>query len=63
MMHKQSMMTKIKEFLFGRLATPVCERPKAGHVTTCHGQFTTFGDWCKEFNVSMLHDRKSIHLN
>ena len=22
-----------------------------------------FTEWCKEFNVSMLHDRKEIHIN
>jgi len=62
MMQKQ-LITTIKEFLFGRTATPVCERPKAGYVTTCQAPFTNYGDWCKEFRVSMLHGKQATHLN
>ncbi len=54
------MITKIKEFLFGVQARG--EKPTVGHHTTCHGSFTTFGDWCQEFRVGMLYDRKQIHL-
>lgn len=57
------MLKFIKELLFGRRASPVCERPRAGYRTTHFGRVTNFGDWCKEFKVSMLHDRKSIHLD
>ena len=54
------MVTKIKEFLFGVAARG--EKPQVGFHTTCHGPFTTFGDWCKEFHVGMLYDRKSVHI-
>lgn len=57
------MLKFIKELLFGRRASPVCERPKAGYKTTQFGRVTNFGEWCKEFKVSMLHNRKSIHLD
>lgn len=57
------MLKFIKELLFGRRASPVCERPKAGFKTMQAGSYTNFGDWCKEFKVSMLHDRKNIHLD
>lgn len=57
------MLKFIKELLFGRRASPVCDRPKAGFKTMQAGSYTNFGDWCKEFKVSMLHDRKSIHLD
>ena len=57
-------MKWIKEFLFGRRADAVCQIKTGYH--TVHPKFTKpydFGDWCKEFNVSMLHDRKPIYLN
>ena len=63
MKQKQSILKTIKEFLFGRVATPVCPRPKAGYVTTCNGPYTNYGDWCKEFRVSMLHGKQAIYLN
>jgi hypothetical protein len=50
----------IKEFVFGIAARG--EKPIVGFKTTCHGPFTTFGEWCQEFRVGMLYDRKQIHL-
>jgi len=57
------MLKFIKELIFGRVAKPVCERPKPGSKTTYFGGYTTFDEWCKEFNVSMLYDRKTIYLD
>lgn len=57
------MLKLIKEFLFGKRAPPICERPKAGWKTTYYGGYSTYGEWCKEFRVSMLHNRQPLHLN
>lgn len=57
------MLKFIKELIFGRIAKPVCERPKPGFKTTYFGHCTNFGEWCEEFKVSMLHDRKSNCLD
>lgn len=54
-------MKQVIEFLFGVRAQG--EKPIIGSHTTCHGQFTTYGDWLQEFRVSMLYDRKALHLD
>lgn len=54
------MLTKIKELLFGVAARG--EKPVKGFHTTCNGPYTNFGDWCKEFRVGMLYDRKAVHI-
>jgi hypothetical protein len=54
------MLLKIKEFLFGVAARG--EKTKTGFHTTCNGCYTNFGDWCKEFRVGMLYDRKAVHI-
>jgi len=54
-------MKKITEFLFGVRA--IGEKPIIGSHTTCYGPLTTYGDWLKEFRVSMLYDRKALHLD
>ncbi len=53
----------IKERLFGKTADPVCARPKPGWKTNYHGGYTTFGDWCKQFNVSRLHKRDNVFFD
>lgn len=54
-------MKQIIEFLFGVAARG--EKPVIGYHTTCHGHYTTYGDWLKEFHVSMLYDRKTLHID
>lgn len=54
-------MKQIIEFLFGVRAQG--EKPKIGYRTTCHGPLITYGDWLKEFHVSMLYDRKTLHID
>lgn len=54
-------MKQIIEFLFGVAAR--CEKPVIGYHTTCQGPFTSYGDWLQEFRVSMLHDRKILHID
>jgi hypothetical protein len=54
-------MKKIIEFIFGVRA--VGEKPVIGSHTTCQGQFTSYGEWVKEYRVSMLYDRKMLHLD
>lgn len=57
------MLKFIKELLFGRRADPVCTIITTMHTVNPPTYCKDFGDWCKEFKVSMLHDRKAIHLN
>ena len=54
-------MKQIIEFLFGVRAEG--EKPVIGYHTTCQGPFTSYGEWVKEFRVSMLHDRKILHID
>ena len=54
-------MIYIKEFLFGRRAEAVCQI-KTGHRTVqpkLHSK--DFYEWCKEFRVGILSDRKPIN--
>jgi len=54
-------MKQVIEFLFGVAARG--EKPVVGYHTTCQGPFTSYGEWLKEFRVSMLYDRKMLHLD
>jgi hypothetical protein len=55
-------MKTIKEFLFGRRREPV-EPFYPGVKTTNINNRPSFQEWCKEFRVSMLYDRKLIEMN
>lgn len=55
------MIKIITEFFFGR-RTETKYDFKPGYTTTYHGGVTNFADWCKEFRVSMLADRKKVHF-
>ena len=57
------MLKFIKELLFGRKAKPVCKIKDGYHTIQPAVHAENFGDWCKEFKVSMLHGRKPLHLN
>ena len=57
----KTFMIYIKEFLFGRRAEAVCQI-KTGHRTVqpkLHSK--DFYEWCKEFRVGILSDRKPIN--
>jgi len=55
-------MKMIKQLLFGEPIKgeklPKVVPPKERPMNT-----KDFAQWCKEFNVSMLHDKKIIHIN
>jgi hypothetical protein len=55
-------MKYIKEFLFGRRREAV-EPFYPGVKTLDMSNRPSFQQWCKEFRVSMLYDRKLIEMN
>lgn len=57
------MLKFIKELLFGRRTKPVCTINTSLHTVQPTTHAENFGEWCKEFNVSMLHNRTPLHLN
>lgn len=57
----KKVLTVIKEFIFGVRCEPV-ESISTGFKTLKPKNQPNYQDWAKEFNVSMLHDRKIIHL-
>lgn len=52
----------IKEFIFGVRRSPV-DVMSTGFRTVIPKKQPTYQEWCKQFNVSMLHDKKRIYLN
>lgn len=57
------MITKlIKEILFGTRRQPV-DIISTGFHSLYPENPPSFEQWCKEFNVSMLHDRKVTYIN
>lgn len=55
------MITKlIKQLIFGKRCKPV-DVISTGLRTMSYNQ-PPFAEWCKDFNVSMLYDRKAIHI-
>lgn len=56
------LMTKIKELIFGVRREPV-DTISTGLRTIKPENQPSYEEWCKQFNVSMLHDRKAIYLN
>ncbi len=54
-------MHKIKILLFGKRREPV-DTISTGLRTLIPKDQPTYEEWCKEFRVSMLHDRKTVHL-
>ena len=54
-------MQFIKRLLFGVRREPV-ESMSTGLRTMHPKNQPTFERWCKDFNVSMLYDRKAIHI-
>lgn len=54
-------MQYIKTLIFGVRRKPVEQIATGFHSLPLENQ-PTFEEWCKEFNVSMLYDRKTIHI-
>lgn len=57
------MKQKILTLLFGKRAEKVCDIKPTLSTVYPKRHATDFGEWCKEFNVSMLYDRKPYYLN
>lgn len=55
-------MTLIKELLFGRAATPVCDI-KLGFTTTYPPNQPDEWTWKQEFRVGMMCGKKAIYLD
>jgi hypothetical protein len=55
-------MKFIKAFIFGVRREPV-DVMSTGFRTSHYNTPISFEEWCKEFNVSMLHDKKIVHFN
>lgn len=54
-------MQFIKQLIFGVRREPV-EQMTTGFNSSYPKNPPSYEEWCKEFRVSMLHDRKAIHL-
>lgn len=55
-------MELIKKLIFGPRREPV-DVISTGLRTIEPENQPSFEEWCKEFKVGMLHDRKTIHIN
>lgn len=53
----------ITKILFGVRRKPVDSISTGLRTLELENRIMTFEEWCKEFNVRMLHDRKTIHIN
>jgi hypothetical protein len=56
------MLKLIKELIFGPRCEPVDVISTGLHTIEPENK-PSFEKWCKEFNVGMLYDRKTIHIN
>jgi hypothetical protein len=56
------MITKIKQLIFGVRREPV-DIISTGFTSSYPNDQPTYEEWCKQFNVGMLYDRKTIYLN
>lgn len=54
-------MKYIRDFIFGVRREPVDTISTGLRVVKPENQ-PSYEDWCKEFRVSMMYDRKTIHL-
>jgi hypothetical protein len=57
----KNIMKYIKDFIFGVRTQGECVKPPK-FKTCVPKDKPQFQDWCKEFRVSMMYDRKAIHL-
>lgn len=58
----KKIITLTKEFVFGVRREPV-EPISTGFKTLKPKDQPNYHNWVKEFRVSMLHDRKVIHMD
>jgi len=58
----KKVMSFIKALIFGIRREPV-ESITTGFHSYYPKNQPTYDEWCKQFNVSMLHDRKATYLN
>jgi len=58
----KKIMSFIKALIFGVRREPV-ETMTTGFHSSYPKNALSYEEWCKQFNVSMLHDRKVIHIN
>ena len=54
-------MKWLKEFLFGRRAEAVCQIKTGVHTVQPKLHSSNYYEWCKEFRVGILADRKPIY--
>jgi hypothetical protein len=57
----KKLMKLIKEFIFGRRADAVCQIKTSYHTVQPKVHSKDFYEWCKEFRVGILSDRKPIN--
>lgn len=57
----KKLMKLIKEFIFGRRAAAVCQIKTGYHTVQPNIHSQDFYEWCKEFRVGILSDRKPIN--
>jgi len=57
----KKLMKLIKEFIFGRRAEPICKIITTHRTVQPKLHSKDFYEWCKEFRVGMLSDRKPIN--
>ena len=58
----KKVMSFIKALIFGVRCKPV-ESISTGLHSSYPENAPSYEEWCKQFNVSMLHDRKATYLN
>jgi hypothetical protein len=58
----KKIMSFIKVLIFGVRREPVEPMTTGFHSSYPKNQ-PSYEEWCKQFRVSMLHDRKAIHIN
>jgi hypothetical protein len=61
-MTKLSIMQKITEIIFG-VRVQGEKLPAPSPIKERQFNSKDFEKWCKELRVSMLYDRKTVHLN
>lgn len=56
-------MKMIKQLLFGKRVSPIESISNGIHHTIQSNKQPSFDQWCKEFKVGMLYDRKIVEMN
>lgn len=53
-------MVKVKEFIFGKRAEPVCQIKEGVHTVQPKRHSKDYGEWCSEFNVGGLYGKNPL---